>query len=106
MATTLDSRELKFLIRQIDEYIQVTEFMVRKTAALEVVASIVGSCLARCCFEKFGGWSPALYGGALLALIFRPPGAGAKTGATFGSCNAIGAQAGRGRIITYARPDP
>src|SRR5437763_1489247 len=31
---TLDSRELKFLIRQIDEYIQVTEFMIRKTAAL------------------------------------------------------------------------
>ena len=32
---TLDSRELKFLIRQIDEYIQVTEFMIRKTAALD-----------------------------------------------------------------------
>ena len=29
---TLDSRELMFLIRQIDEYIQVTEFMIRKTA--------------------------------------------------------------------------
>jgi len=35
LTTTLDSRELKFLIRQIDEYIQVTEFMVRKTAALD-----------------------------------------------------------------------
>ena len=35
LKTTLDSRELKFLIRQIDEYIQVTEFMVRKTAALD-----------------------------------------------------------------------
>ena len=32
---TLDSRELKFLIRQIDEYIQVMEFMIRKTAALD-----------------------------------------------------------------------
>ena len=32
---SLDSRELKFLIRQIDEYIQVTEFMIRKTAALD-----------------------------------------------------------------------
>jgi len=28
----LDSSELKFRIRQIDEYIQVTEFMIRKTA--------------------------------------------------------------------------
>jgi len=27
LTTTLDSRELKFLIRQIDEYIQVTEFI-------------------------------------------------------------------------------
>ncbi len=35
LTTTLDSRELKFLVRQIDEYIQVTEFMIRKTAALE-----------------------------------------------------------------------
>jgi len=35
LTTTLDSRELKFLIRQIDEYIQVTEFMIRKTAALD-----------------------------------------------------------------------
>ncbi len=33
--TTLDSRELKFVIRQIDEYIQVTEFIMRKTAALD-----------------------------------------------------------------------
>ena len=32
---TLDSRELKVLIRQIDEYIQVTEFMIRKTATLD-----------------------------------------------------------------------
>jgi hypothetical protein len=35
LTTTLDSRELKFLIRQIDEYIQVTEFMIRKTATLD-----------------------------------------------------------------------
>ena len=35
LTMTLDSRELKFLIRQIDEYIQVTEFMIRKTAALD-----------------------------------------------------------------------
>jgi len=35
LTTTLDSLELKFLIRQIDEYIQVTEFMIRKTAALD-----------------------------------------------------------------------
>jgi hypothetical protein len=27
LTTTLDSRELKFLIRQIDEYIEVAEFM-------------------------------------------------------------------------------
>jgi hypothetical protein len=33
LTTTLDVRELNFLIRQIDEYIQVTEFMIRKTAA-------------------------------------------------------------------------
>ena len=31
----LDSRELAFLLRQIDEYIQVMEFMIRKTAALD-----------------------------------------------------------------------
>jgi hypothetical protein len=35
LTTTLDSRELKFLIRQIDDYIQVTEFMIRKTPALD-----------------------------------------------------------------------
>jgi hypothetical protein len=35
LTTSLDSRELKFLIRQIDEYIQVTEFMIRKTAPLD-----------------------------------------------------------------------
>jgi len=35
LTTTLDSRELTFLIRQIDDYIQVTEFMIRKTAALD-----------------------------------------------------------------------
>ena len=35
LTTTLDSRELKFLIRQIDEYIQVTEFMIRKTETLD-----------------------------------------------------------------------
>jgi hypothetical protein len=33
--TALDSRELTFLIRQIDEYIQVMEVMIRKTAALD-----------------------------------------------------------------------
>jgi hypothetical protein len=31
----LDTRELEFLIRRIDEYIQVMEFMIRKTPALE-----------------------------------------------------------------------
>jgi hypothetical protein len=35
LTTKLDSRELKFLICQIDEYIQVTEFMIRKTSALD-----------------------------------------------------------------------
>lgn len=33
--TVLDSRELAFLIRQIDEYIQVMEVLIRKTPALE-----------------------------------------------------------------------
>ena len=33
--TVLDSGELAFLIRQIDEYIQVMEFMIRKTPALD-----------------------------------------------------------------------
>jgi hypothetical protein len=33
--TDLDSRELAFLIRQIDEYIQVMELMIRKTPALD-----------------------------------------------------------------------
>ena len=33
--TVLDSGELAFLIRQIDEYIQVMEIMVRKTPALD-----------------------------------------------------------------------
>jgi hypothetical protein len=31
----LDSGELAFLIRQLDEYIQVMEFMIRKTPALD-----------------------------------------------------------------------
>ena len=31
----LDSRELAFLIRQIDEYIQVMEVLIRKTPALD-----------------------------------------------------------------------
>jgi hypothetical protein len=33
--TALDSRELTFLIRQIDEYIQVMEVMIRTTPALD-----------------------------------------------------------------------
>ena len=33
--TLLDSRELAFLIRQIDEYIQVMEVLIRKTPALD-----------------------------------------------------------------------
>ena len=33
--TILDARELAFLIRQIDEYIQVMEVMIRKTPALD-----------------------------------------------------------------------
>ena len=33
--TVLDSREPAFLIRQIDEYIHVMEFMIRKTPALD-----------------------------------------------------------------------
>jgi hypothetical protein len=35
LTTTLDTPEVKFLIRQIDEYIQVTEFMIRKTPSLD-----------------------------------------------------------------------
>jgi hypothetical protein len=35
LTTTLDAREVDFLTRQIDEYIQVTEFMVRKTPSLD-----------------------------------------------------------------------
>jgi hypothetical protein len=31
----LDSGELAFLVRQLDEYIQVMEFMIRKTPALD-----------------------------------------------------------------------
>ena len=33
--TLLDSSELAFLIRQIDEYIQVIEVLIRETTALE-----------------------------------------------------------------------
>ena len=33
--TILDARELAFLIRQIDKYIQVTEVIIRKTPALD-----------------------------------------------------------------------
>ena len=33
--TVLDSRELAFLIRQIDEYIHVMEFLIRKPPALD-----------------------------------------------------------------------
>ena len=35
LTTTLELCELEFLIRQIDEYIQVMEFMIRKTPALD-----------------------------------------------------------------------
>jgi hypothetical protein len=35
LTTTLDLRELEFLLRQIDEYIQAMEFMMRKTPALD-----------------------------------------------------------------------
>ena len=35
LATTLDLRELEFLLRQNDEYIQAMEFMIRKTPALD-----------------------------------------------------------------------
>jgi hypothetical protein len=35
LTTTLDTREVKFLIHQIDESIQVTEFMIRKTPSLD-----------------------------------------------------------------------
>jgi hypothetical protein len=35
LTTTLDAREVDFLIRQIDEYIRVTEFMIRKTPSLD-----------------------------------------------------------------------
>jgi hypothetical protein len=35
LTTTLESRELKFLIRQIDEYLQVSDFMIRKTPTLD-----------------------------------------------------------------------
>ncbi len=35
LTTTLDLRELEFLIRQIDEYIRVMELMIRKTPALD-----------------------------------------------------------------------
>ena len=35
LTTTLDTHELEFLIRRIDEYIQVMEFMIRKTPALD-----------------------------------------------------------------------
>ena len=33
--TALDSRELAFLIRQLDEYIQVMEALIRKTPAFD-----------------------------------------------------------------------
>jgi hypothetical protein len=35
LTTTLDLRELEFLLRRIDEYIQVMEFMIRKTPTLD-----------------------------------------------------------------------
>jgi superfamily II DNA or RNA helicase len=35
LTTTLELRELGFLIRQIDQYIQVMEFMIRKTPAVD-----------------------------------------------------------------------
>ena len=35
LTTTLEARELEFLIRRVDEYIQVMEFMIRKTPALD-----------------------------------------------------------------------
>jgi hypothetical protein len=35
LTTTLELRELEFLIRQIDQYIQVMEFMIGKTPGLD-----------------------------------------------------------------------
>jgi hypothetical protein len=35
LTTTLDAREVKFSLRQINDYIQVTEFLICKTPALD-----------------------------------------------------------------------
>ena len=40
--TLLDSRELAFLIRQMDEYIQVMEVLIRKTPALDYRRTRIG----------------------------------------------------------------
>ena len=62
LTTTLDSRELKFLIRQIDDYIQVAEFMIRKTAASDHGEL----ALARNLRAKLGPGKPTDIGGTTL----------------------------------------
>jgi hypothetical protein len=46
LTTTLDAREVKFLLGQIDDYIQVTEFMLRKTPALDQGIGVAGPALS------------------------------------------------------------
>jgi hypothetical protein len=47
LTTTLDTRELEFLIPRIDEYIQVTEFMIRTTPALDQGELVLARKLGR-----------------------------------------------------------
>src|SRR5215471_12722022 len=49
--TLLDSRELAFLIRQIDEYIQVMEVLIRKTPALDTGELALARNLQKSCLS-------------------------------------------------------
>src|SRR5215472_13471199 len=49
--TLLDSRELAFLIRQIEEYIQVMELLIRKTPALDTGELALAMNLRKSCLS-------------------------------------------------------
>src|SRR5215468_647752 len=49
--TLLDARELAFLIRQIDEYIQVMEVLIRKTLALDTGELALGGISGKSCLS-------------------------------------------------------
>jgi hypothetical protein len=87
--TILDARELAFLIRQIDEYIQVMEVMIRKTPALDDNRTGIGqeSQDEAECRQTGRTWAKGCYqevwlGGATLVPMMESPNLGKFHNAT------------------------